>query len=253
MARKAAGEKPTAVGAAATAVRRGRPRSEKAQRAILDATLALLAETGRNQEAEAALRQALATDPQLVRFASQCQLSWSLVEIQEAAALGACGIWIEDCMVDMISRAAFESINLPLIQVMVEEIRRLGQSHVPAAFQIKLAGLLAAEAQREEAVLAQEPDRADDSMRGRSLGVAVVERDDQIVRLMHGSVDQLTHVRPPLWLTNELSPKTVTRLVKGQKPLGDPGFLGADEQVRFRLATAPGAFPGDQRCPPPSR
>ncbi len=68
----------------------------------------------------------VATDPELVRFASQCQLAWSLVEIKEAAALGARGVWIEDCMVDMISRRAFEAINLPLIQAMVEEIRRLG-------------------------------------------------------------------------------------------------------------------------------
>ncbi len=72
----------------------------------------------------------VATDPELVRFTSQCQLAWSLVEIQEAAALGARGIWIEDCMVDMISRRAFEAINLPLIQVMVEEIRRLGMQSI---------------------------------------------------------------------------------------------------------------------------
>jgi hypothetical protein len=72
----------------------------------------------------------VATDPELVRFASQCQLAWSLVEIQEAAALGARGIWIEDCMVDMISRRAFEAINLPLIQAMVEEIRRLGMHSI---------------------------------------------------------------------------------------------------------------------------
>jgi hypothetical protein len=30
-------------------------------------------------------------------------------------------------------------------------------------------------------------------------------------------------------VTNELSPKTVTRSVKGQKPLGDLGFLWAAE------------------------
>jgi hypothetical protein len=72
----------------------------------------------------------VASDPELVRFASQCQLAWSLLEIQEAAVLGAKGIWIEDCMVDMISRRAFEAINLPLIQAMVEEIRRLGMHSI---------------------------------------------------------------------------------------------------------------------------
>jgi hypothetical protein len=71
-----------------------------------------------------------ATDPELVRFASQRQLAWSLNEVREAAALGAGGIWIEDCMVDMISRKAFESINLPLIQALVGEIRRLGMQSI---------------------------------------------------------------------------------------------------------------------------
>jgi hypothetical protein len=72
----------------------------------------------------------VATDPELVRFASQCQLDWSLNEIREASALGAQGIWIEDCMVDMISRRAYEALNLPLIQTMVEEIRSLGMHSI---------------------------------------------------------------------------------------------------------------------------
>jgi hypothetical protein len=72
----------------------------------------------------------VACDPELVRFASQRQLAWSLVEVQAAAALGARGIWIEDCMVDMISRRAYEVLNLPLIQAMVAEIRRLGMHSI---------------------------------------------------------------------------------------------------------------------------
>lgn len=72
----------------------------------------------------------VATDPELVRFASQRQLAWSLNDVREAAALGARGIWIEDCMVDMISRKAFETINLPLIQALVSEIRRLGMHSI---------------------------------------------------------------------------------------------------------------------------
>jgi uroporphyrinogen-III decarboxylase len=72
----------------------------------------------------------VATQPELVRFASQRQLAWSLNEIREAAALGARGIWIEDCMVDMISRKAFAAINLPLIRAMVAEIRRLGMHSI---------------------------------------------------------------------------------------------------------------------------
>lgn len=72
----------------------------------------------------------VASDPALVRFASQRYLAYSLNEIREAAALGARGIWIEDCMVDMISRAAYEALNLPLIQTMVEEIRSLGMRSI---------------------------------------------------------------------------------------------------------------------------
>jgi hypothetical protein len=72
----------------------------------------------------------VASNPELVRFASQRQLAWSLNEVREAATLGAGGIWIEDCMVDMISRKAFETINLPLIQTLVEEIHRLGMQGI---------------------------------------------------------------------------------------------------------------------------
>lgn len=68
----------------------------------------------------------IASNPALVRYASQRQLEWSLNGIRQAAALGAKGVWIEECLVDMISRTSYETLNLPLIQAMVEEIRSLG-------------------------------------------------------------------------------------------------------------------------------
>lgn len=72
------------------------------------------------------LMMMVASNPALVRYACERQLEWSLDSVRRAAALGARGIWIEECMVDMISRRAYQAINLPLIQVMVEEIRSLG-------------------------------------------------------------------------------------------------------------------------------
>lgn len=73
---------------------------------------------------------AIALNPSLVDYASRRNLAWSLNEIRKAAASGADGIWIEDCMVDMISPAAYEQINLPLIQAMVAEIRALNMQSV---------------------------------------------------------------------------------------------------------------------------
>jgi hypothetical protein len=67
----------------------------------------------------------VAANPSLVRYASRRNLEICLNEIHRAAALGAEGIWIEDCMVDMISPASYQEINLPLIQAMVEEIGAL--------------------------------------------------------------------------------------------------------------------------------
>jgi hypothetical protein len=73
---------------------------------------------------------AIALNPSLVRYASRRNLTWSLNEIRKAAASGADGIWIEDCMVDMIGPTAYEQINLPLIQAMVAEIRALNMQSV---------------------------------------------------------------------------------------------------------------------------
>jgi hypothetical protein len=86
------------------------------------------------------------------------------------------------------------------------ELRRGGESHVLATFQVELTGFFATEAQGQKAVLAQEPDRAYDAVSDGPLGVSVVERDDQVVGLVHGSEDQLTHVSASRWLTTESSP-----------------------------------------------
>jgi hypothetical protein len=74
-----------------------------------------------------------------------------------------------------------------------QEIRCHSQPHVLAALQVKLAWLLPTLAQGKESVPPQKPDRADYPVGLHSLGVGVVELDNQIVGLMHGSVDQVTH------------------------------------------------------------
>jgi uroporphyrinogen-III decarboxylase len=68
----------------------------------------------------------IASDPALVHYACKRQLEWSLDGIRQAAALGAKGLWIEECMVDMISRSAYQALSLPFIQAMVDETRSLG-------------------------------------------------------------------------------------------------------------------------------
>ena len=96
-----------------------------------------------------------------------------------------------------MARVGGDRANLPRHGHGHQNVRRRSQPHVLAAFQAELPGFFAAEAQGEETVLAKEPDWADHSMGFGTLGVALIELDDQIVRLMHRSVNQLTHFRPP--------------------------------------------------------
>ena len=72
----------------------------------------------------------IAQSPGLVEYACQRYLVHRLYDVREAAALGAGGLWIEDCMTDMISPQAFKVLNLPLIQRLVEEIRSLGMKSI---------------------------------------------------------------------------------------------------------------------------
>ena len=72
----------------------------------------------------------IATRPDLVRYACQRFLTSSLRAVRLAAALGAAGIWIEECMTDMISPAAFAALDLPYLRQLVEEIRALGMRSI---------------------------------------------------------------------------------------------------------------------------
>jgi len=68
----------------------------------------------------------IASQPDLVRYASQRFLTHALYGVEQAAFLGARGIWIEESLTDQISPRAFRQLNLPLVQAVVEEIRSRG-------------------------------------------------------------------------------------------------------------------------------
>ena len=68
----------------------------------------------------------VATRPDLVEYACRRFLARSLYSVHAAAALGAAGIWIEECMTDMISPSAFASLSVPFVRPLVEEIRAVG-------------------------------------------------------------------------------------------------------------------------------
>jgi hypothetical protein len=68
----------------------------------------------------------VATRPDLVEHACQRYLERSCAAVRRAAALGAAGIWIEDCLTDMVSLAASERLHLPCLRQIVAEARKAG-------------------------------------------------------------------------------------------------------------------------------
>lgn len=72
----------------------------------------------------------IATHPDLVTYACQRFLASSIYAVREAAVLGAAGIWIEECLTDMISPDAFETLNVPFLHQVVEEIHDAGMKSI---------------------------------------------------------------------------------------------------------------------------
>ena len=72
----------------------------------------------------------VAERPDLVEHACRRVLARSKQGVRMAAALGAAGIWIEECMTDMVSPAAFASLNVPFVREVVEEIRSAGMRSI---------------------------------------------------------------------------------------------------------------------------
>jgi hypothetical protein len=72
----------------------------------------------------------VATRPDLVRRACERLLARALRAVQFSKALGAAGIWLEECMTDMVSPAAFEALCLPFVQQLVAAIREAGMKSI---------------------------------------------------------------------------------------------------------------------------
>ena len=72
----------------------------------------------------------IATRPDLIICACERALTLAVRAVQEAAFCGAAGIWIEECLTDMISPEAFAKLNVPFVRRLVEEIRSLGLKSV---------------------------------------------------------------------------------------------------------------------------
>ena len=72
----------------------------------------------------------VADRPDLVAHACRRILDRRIREVRDAAALGAAGMWIEECLTDMISPAAYESLNLPVLGRLIDEIRSCGMKSI---------------------------------------------------------------------------------------------------------------------------
>lgn len=64
--------------------------------------------------------------PDLVSHACERYLAQGVHAVGEAAALGAAGIWIEECMTDMVSPSTYEQMCLPYVRRLVDVVRAAG-------------------------------------------------------------------------------------------------------------------------------
>ena len=71
-----------------------------------------------------------ATEPELARHACRRYLARTVHSLRRAAAMGARGVWIEECLTDSLSPAMFADMNLPLVRDVVEEIRSAGMKSI---------------------------------------------------------------------------------------------------------------------------
>jgi hypothetical protein len=72
----------------------------------------------------------VAARPDLVEYVCRRGLRNQLLHIRQAAALGARGIWIEECFTDMVGPAAFARLNVPFVRALVDEIRAHGMQSI---------------------------------------------------------------------------------------------------------------------------
>ena len=68
----------------------------------------------------------IASRPDLVAYACERHLALGIHSVRQAASLGVAGIWVEDCLTDMIGPQAFASLNVRFLVPLVKEIRAAG-------------------------------------------------------------------------------------------------------------------------------
>jgi hypothetical protein len=76
------------------------------------------------------MMEMLGERPNLARYATQRYLELVLQDVQQAKALGAEGVWVEECLTDMISPAMFAELNVPLLSEVCAAIRSAGMSAI---------------------------------------------------------------------------------------------------------------------------
>jgi len=76
------------------------------------------------------MMEMIASRPDVVRHACGRFIVRACAGVRLAAGLGARGIWIEECMTDVISPNAFSSLNVPFVRQLVEEIRATGMKSI---------------------------------------------------------------------------------------------------------------------------
>ena len=72
----------------------------------------------------------IADRPDLVRHACRSNLDIAVGLVHKASALGAEAVWIEEAFMDMISPAAYESLGVPVMRELIEQIRSLGMKSI---------------------------------------------------------------------------------------------------------------------------
>lgn len=72
------------------------------------------------------MMELLVTRPALVRHAAERYFEHSLAGVQLQARVGVKAFWIEECLTDMISPESYKTLNLPLLQRLIQAIRDAG-------------------------------------------------------------------------------------------------------------------------------
>jgi uroporphyrinogen-III decarboxylase len=76
------------------------------------------------------MMEMIATHPFLVQRACERYMAHCVRAIHEAAFQGAAGIWIEDCLTDMISERDLTALNVPYLCRLTDEIRSAGMQSI---------------------------------------------------------------------------------------------------------------------------